>query len=123
SRARRGIGRVVGCVDAAHRDAAHADGLADARVLVGEAGAGVVGAQRVAGDPVVRESHRGRAGAVVNLAHACGAHGESARGDVRSRARRGIGRVVGRIDAAHRYAAYADGLDDARVLVGEAGAR
>src|SRR5256885_2232817 len=71
-----GVGGVVGRVGARDRDAADRHRLAAAHVLVAEQSAGVAVGHVVAADLVVRQGHRGRGGAVVDLVDAGGADGQ-----------------------------------------------
>ena len=83
-----GVGVVVTRVGTGDRNAIHADRLAVADILVGEARRGITGRQYVASQAIVRERH-GRVGrSVVNLVYAGGADGQGGPGD--------IGRVCGR---------------------------
>src|ERR1051326_3436573 len=66
-RARGVVEGVVAGIDAAQRDAADAHRFAGAGVFVRKARAGIGRTERVAGDAVVREGHRGGGGAVIDL--------------------------------------------------------
>src|SRR5439155_14356431 len=114
-----GVGRVVGSIGAADRNAAHTHSLGRADVLVRETRAGVGGGEAVTGHPIVREGHRRVGGSVVNLVHARGTDHQRAPGDVRRGRRGGVGGVVGCISAADGDAAHAHGLGCADVFVGK----
>src|SRR5439155_10068958 len=80
-RAGGGIGRVVGRVCTADRDAADTHGLGRTDVLVGETGAGVGGAQGVARQAIVREGDCRVGVAIIHLVRTVGAHAQRTRGD------------------------------------------
>src|SRR5207247_6656078 len=73
SRGSASVERVVAGIGAADRNAADRYRLAGANILVGEAGAGIAVGEQVAGDPVVRQRHRGHGRAVVDPVHTRGA--------------------------------------------------
>src|SRR5207253_442150 len=125
--ARRGCGqRIVAGVRPTDGNAADADRLAAADVLVGEGRARVVGGQHVAGDAVVGQGdgRGGGGGGVVGVVDAGGADGERGRSDVGGGGGRGVLQgVVARVGAADCDAADAYWLRSAHVLIGEGGGR
>src|SRR5207244_10683085 len=116
-----GVEGVVGGVGPADGDAADADSLGRADVLVGEARQGVAAAEDVTCDPVVAQGDRGGGRAVVDLVHPGGSDVQRPGGDVGGRRGGGVEGVVGGVGAADRDAAYGDRLGGADVLVGECG--
>src|SRR5262249_22711531 len=119
--ARSRVKGVIGRVGSRHADAADADGLVGGDRFGGKAGTGVAGGETVTGEPVVGKSDGGAGGAVIDLVGAGGGDGQGAGGDVRHRAGRGIGRVVGGIGAGDRDTADSYRLGGAEVLIGESG--
>src|SRR5262249_61280554 len=86
----RGVEAVVARVRPAEADAADADRLATAHVLVGEAGAAVAVTEDITTDPVVGERDGGAGGAVVDLVDPGGADRQGPRRDVGRGAGRGV---------------------------------
>ena len=115
-----GIEDVVRGVGPADGDAGDRDRLACADVLVIEGGTGVARAEDVTGDAVIADCHRGRGGAVVDLADALRRHGERPGGDVGGGRGGGVEGVVPGVGPADGDAGDRDRLGGADVLVGEA---
>ena len=120
-RAGGGVDGVIGRIDAADGDAAHAHGLGRAHILVGEARAAVAPAQDVARYPIIGQRHRRAGRAIVHFVRGCSGHRQGTRGDV-CRRRRLRHRVVGCVRAAHGQPAHRHGLGCAGGFAGE-GAR
>src|SRR5204863_4541946 len=81
-RSASGTELIVGRIGAADGDAAHADGLSCADILIGETGAGISIGQAVTGHPIIREGDRGAGAAIVGLVVAGGTDGQRAHGDI-----------------------------------------
>src|SRR6185503_16742162 len=88
------IGRVVGCIGAADRDAADADDFGRADVLVGETRAGVAGGQDIAGQAVIRKSDGGTGRSIIGLVHARSADRQRTRRDIGSGAGAGGSQLI-----------------------------
>src|SRR5205823_8542902 len=112
---------VVAGVAATDRDAADADRLAAAHVLVREAGAAVAGAEDIAADPVIAQGDAGAGAAVIDLVDPAGADRQGTGREVRRGAGRAVDAVVAGVAATDRDAADADRLAAAHVLVVERG--
>src|SRR5262249_32539356 len=114
---------VVAGVGTRDRDAADADRLVGADVLVGEGRAGVVVDHVIAGQVVVGQVHRGGGGVVVDLVDAGSADGQGALADAGRGAGGGVLQaVVAGVGARDGDAADADRLAGAHVLVAEGSA-
>src|SRR4029453_16497736 len=117
-----GVGGVVGRIGAADRDAADADSLGRADVLVGETGAGVAGGETVATEAVVRKGDGGSGEAIIGLIHASGADVEGTGGDIGSGAGGGGSQlIVGGGGATQAQAGGGNGLSGANRFGGEGG--